>query len=201
MGIDVLPLTPDRWGDLESVFEAKGCSIARGCWCMYYRESGQTPVAPGQSPAEARKQALHALAGRQPPPGLIAYASGQPVGWVSLGPRPDFLKLRRSPVMKPVDDQPVWSVVCFVVPPAFRHRGVATALLRGAIRFAAEQGATLLEAYPVDKAERGADDWLWFGAKSMYDKAGFVEVARRKATRPVVRLRLEGAAEKAPADR
>ena len=201
MHIDVVPLTPDRWRDLESIFEAKGCSIARGCWCMYYRETGQTPVAPGQSPAAARKEALHALAGRQPPPGLLAYANGQPVGWVSLGPRPDFLKLRRSPVMKPVDDQPVWSVVCFVVPPAFRHQGVATALLSGAIRFAAEQGATLLEAYPVDKAERGADDWLWFGAKSMYDKAGFVEVARRKATRPVVRLTLAGAPRHAPASR
>jgi len=46
----------------------------------------------------------------------------------------------------------------------------------------------LLEAYPVDKAERSADS-MWFGAKSMYDKAGFTEVARRKPTRPVVRLR------------
>jgi ribosomal protein S18 acetylase RimI-like enzyme len=188
MDIAILPLTPDRWRDLESVFGAKGCSVARGCWCMYYRESGKTPVAPGQSPAEARKQALHALAVRQPPPGLIAYARGQPVGWVSLGPRPDFMKLRRSPVMKPVDEQPVWSVICFVVPPAYRHQGVATALLRGAIRFAAERGATLLEAYPVDKAKPGADDTMWFGAKSMYDRAGFVEVARRKPERPVVRL-------------
>jgi hypothetical protein len=31
---------------------------------------------------------------------------------------------------------------------------------------------------------------MWFGAKTMYDRAGFVEVARRKATRPVVRKTL-----------
>jgi len=31
---------------------------------------------------------------------------------------------------------------------------------------------------------------MWFGAKSMYDNAGFKEVARRKPTRPVVRLEL-----------
>ena len=201
MDIEIRPLDRGRWRDLESIFEAKGCSIARGCWCMYYRETGKTPVAPGQSPAEARKLALHALADRQPPPGLIAYAAGTPVGWVSLGPRADFLKLRRSPVMKPVDARPVWSIVCFVVPPAFRHQGVATALLRGAMDFAAAHGATLLEAYPVDKAERGADDGPWFGAKSMYDKAGFVEVARRKPTRPVVRLKLMGTAEEVKADR
>jgi hypothetical protein len=46
----------------------------------------------------------------------------------------------------------------------------------------------LLEAYPVDKSRRGDDAWMWFGAKSMYDKAGFNEVARRRPERPVVRL-------------
>src|SRR5512134_1362290 len=66
--------------------------------------------------------------------------------------------------MKPVDDAPVWSIVCFVVPPEFRHRGVAAALLRGAIEYAAKRGARVLEAYPIDKAERGRDDWMWHGA-------------------------------------
>lgn len=48
--------------------------------------------------------------------------------------------------------------------------------------------AALIEAYPVDKKGRSNDDIMWFGAKSMYDHAGFKEVARRKPTRPVVRL-------------
>jgi hypothetical protein len=30
---------------------------------------------------------------------------------------------------------------------------------------------------------------MWFGAKSMYDKAGFKEVARRRPHRPIVRIR------------
>lgn len=49
--------------------------------------------------------------------------------------------------MKPVDDKPVWSIVSFVVPAEFRHQGVATALLQGAIAYARKRGATLLEAY------------------------------------------------------
>jgi len=52
------------------------------------------------------------------------------------------------------------------------------------------RGATVVEAYPVDKPERCADEAMWFGAKSMFDAAGFEELARRKATRPVVRLRI-----------
>jgi len=190
MKLTVRPLTPERWPDLEAVFEAKGCSIARGCWCMYYRESGQQVLPAGVKLSAARKAQLRSLAADGPPPGLIGYRGKVPVGWVTLGPRADFAKLRRSPVMKPVDQQPVWSVVCFVVPAQFRHQGVATALLQGAINYARRRGATLLEAYPVDKAERGRDDWLWHGAKSMYDKAGFVEVARRRPSRPVVRLQL-----------
>jgi GNAT superfamily N-acetyltransferase len=128
--------------------------------------------------------------------GLIAYHRKVPVGWVSLGPRDEFAKLKRSPVMKPVDDKPVWSVICFVVPSAHRGQGVAHALLHGAIAYARKHGATLIEAYPVDKAGRSRDDAMWFGAKSMYDRAGFQEVARRKPTRPVVRLKVQRGREK-----
>lgn len=185
----VRPLTLARWPDLEALFNAKGCSMARGCWCMAYRRSGKVVVPPGQTPAEFNRQGLHALAeAGKPAPGLIAYRGKQPVGWVSLGPREQFARLGRSPVMGPVDDQPVWSIICFVVPPAFRHQGVAHALLQGAVAFATQHRARLLEAYPVDKAQRGDDAWMWFGAKSMYDQAGFTEVARRKPERPVVRL-------------
>lgn len=188
--IDVVPLTPDRWADFEAVFESKGCSMARGCWCMYYRESGKQDFGGNSKPADARKARMKELVAAGPPPGLIAYCDGTPVGWVAAGPRTVYPKLRRSPVAKPVDEQPVWSVVCFVVPPAWRGRGVATALLRGAIDYARGSGATVLEAYPVDKTDRGRDEWLWNGAKSMYDKAGFTEAARRRPERPVVRLTL-----------
>ena len=123
------------------------------------------------------------------PPGLIAYRGKTPVGWISLGPREEFARLERSTVMKPVDDEAVWSIVCFVVPAEYRRQGVAAALLDGAIAFAKKRGARLLEAYPVDKRGRSADTAMWFGAKSMYDRAGFEEVARRKPTRPVVRRR------------
>jgi len=190
----VRPLTPARWRDLEALFESKGCSIARGCWCMYYRESGRPEQPPGVTLAQARKARMRDRVEAGPPPGLLAYRGRTPVGWVTLGAREEFAKLRRSPVMKPVDATPVWSVVCFVVPPACRHQGVATALLHGAVAYARRQGASLLEAYPIDKSQRGADDWLWHGAKSMYDKAGFVEVARRRPARPVMRLALGDAA-------
>ena len=156
---------------------------------MYYRRSGKHDVPAGMTYSEANKRALKSLVDRGVVPGLIGYENGRPIGWVSLGPREDYAKLRRSPVMKPVDERPVWSIVCFVVDPQTRRRGVAEAMLSGAVRWARKQGVTLLEAYPCDRTKKSADDSMWFGAKSMYDQEGFEEVARRKPQRPVVRLK------------
>jgi len=191
MKLTLQPLTPERWPDLEALFAARGCAQARQCWCMYYRETGSASELGGAKRAATHRAGLKSLVddgGR--PPGLIGYRGGEPVGWVALGPREDFAKLARSPVMKPVDDLPVWSVICFVVPAEHRGQGVARALLVGAKAWARRQGATLLEGYPVDKAGRAGDDTMWFGTRSMFEQAGFGEVARRKPERPVMRIRL-----------
>jgi GNAT superfamily N-acetyltransferase len=185
--LTVRPLKPARWSDLEAVFNARGCSVARGCWCMYYRQSGTQSFATNKKRVQTNRARFKALVKSGRPVGLIAYHDGAPVGWVSVGPREDYAKLARSPVMKPVDDARVWSVICFVVPAEFRGQGVARALLDAAIAFAGKHGAKLLEGYPVDAPGRSSDENMWFGAKSMYDKAGFSEIARRKPRRPIVR--------------
>ena len=191
MELAVHALTPERWPDLEALFETRGCSVARGCWCMYYRVTGKGAYT---RPSEAQRQlahdALKALAAGDPPPGLIGYDGDTPVGWVSLGPREDFTKLRSSPALKAVDDQPVWSIVCLVVPSEHRRQGVARAMLRGAVAYARQRGVRLVEAYPVDKDAAGAPDAPWFGTLAMYDELGFEEVARHQPARPIVRLRL-----------
>ena len=185
------PATPDRWADVEAVFQARGCSVARGCWCMYYRESGRPELPPATTQQQARHERMQALVDAGAEPGLLACDGRQPVGWVSVAPRAEFPRLRRSPVARPVDDEPVWSVVCFVVPAAYRHRGVAHALLRGAVDHVRRRGGRIVEAYPIDKPGRSQDDWMWNGARSMFERAGFVEVARRLPHRPLMRLQLD----------
>lgn len=184
--IEVHPLTKERFRDLVELFGRPGASIARGCYCMYYR--GRRAGA-GASSAGNRR-ALQRLVARGTVPGLLAYEAGRPVGWISVGPREDYESLARSPVMKPVDVRPVWSIVCFFVDARARGRGITARLLRAAIAHARSRGATLLEGYPVDKAQRGVPEFMWFGAKTTFDRAGFREVARRRPTRPVMRKAL-----------
>lgn len=149
---------------------------------MYYRKAGASSRG-----GDANRRSLRRFVGRGVVPGLIGYEGGSPVAWISLGPRADHERLDRSPVMKPVDDRPVWSIVCFYVHPRARGRGAAEAMLKAGIDYARSQGVRLLEAYPVDGPARHPD---WFGTKAMFDRVGFREVARRKQTRPVMRRRL-----------
>jgi GNAT superfamily N-acetyltransferase len=184
----VRPLTPQTWADLEALFALPGGSIVRGCWCMFYRKTG--PVSVGQASAPDNKRGLCDLVASGIVPGLVGYLDGAPVGWISLGPREDYAKLQRSRIMKPVDDTPVWSVVCTYVAKAHRGRGLQHKLLQGGIDYARDQGVRMLEAYPVDKPERSHDDFMFFGSRSLYERAGFQEVVRRSPTRVVMRRRL-----------
>jgi GNAT superfamily N-acetyltransferase len=187
--LTVRPLTPANWPDVEAVFGARGCSVARRCWCMFYRAEGRS-IFEGKDAGKRNPAALKKLCEGSTPPGLVGYEGDTPVGWISLGPREDYAKLATSREMKAVDEARVWSIICFVVPSPYRKRGVAKGLLAGAIKHARKRGVKILEAYPVDQRGTVADGSLWFGPLSIYAAAGFEEVARRKPTRPVVRLEL-----------
>jgi GNAT superfamily N-acetyltransferase len=178
MAFEVQPVTKERWPDLVELFDRP---IVRTCFCMYYRKSGDTGA------GAQNRQAMKKIVERGDVPGLIGYDKGVPVAWVSLGPREGYDRLKRSPIMKPVDDRPVWSIVCFFVADEARGKGMAARMLDAAVAYARSHGARLLEGYPVDRAGQSHPDTMFFGAKSMFDAAGFREVARRKETRPVVR--------------
>src|SRR5258707_13324676 len=107
MKLTVRPLTRERWPDLEALFNAKGCSVARGCWCMYYRRSGsRRPLPAGTTRAQANRADLKAPLASGEPPGLIGYRGKVPGGWGSVGTRGDYAQLQRSPVMQAVDERP-----------------------------------------------------------------------------------------------
>ena len=191
MPLSVHPLTPDRLPDLDTVFHARGCSVAKSCYCMYYRLSGKgMDLKTGETRTSGGRAAMAKLTEGEIPPGLLGYKVGKAVGWVSLGPRTHFVRLANSPTMRSIDDKPVWSIICFVVPSEYRKQGVAHELLAAAVEFARARDATLLEAYPVDRDAPEAPNASWFGSRSMFVKAGFSEVARHKPTRPIVRLKL-----------
>jgi GNAT superfamily N-acetyltransferase len=178
------PLTSMNWPDLEKLFGKRGA--CGGCWCMYWR---LTQSQFRKHKGAANKRALGRIVGSGEIPGLLAYADGEPVGWCAIAPRETYVRLERSRILKPVDDQPVWSVVCFFVAKPFRRRGVTVELIRAATEYARERGAVIVEGYPVD-ARNGTmpDIFLWTGLVRAFRKAGFDEIVRRSPTRPIMRF-------------
>jgi GNAT superfamily N-acetyltransferase len=183
MTLDIRPLTFDRFPDLAALFEEGG--DPKWCWCTYFRFRGRDW---SNSTAANNRAELSELTKRKLPPGLVAYRGDRAVGWVSLAPREDYERLAYSKVLAPVDDTPVWSIVCFVVSRRLRGQGIAAALLEAAIDFARSQGATTLEAYPVETGGARIPAANAFqGTVGMFERAGFTIVERRQwnATSPV----------------
>lgn len=178
--LDCLPMTPERFADMETVFGEQG--VARRCFCMHWRRPDG-----GHGDERDNRDRFADIAAAGPPPGLLGYVDGDPLGWVEVGPRNDFPTIRRSRLLKPVDDVEPWTINCFVVRTGQRRQGIGKGLLSAAIAFATDQGAGVIEAYPVD-GERGSVVDYFTGTLGMFSEHGFVEVIRRNDTRPIVRL-------------
>lgn len=188
MSLEVRPLTPDRWEDLVRLFGFDRGAYS-GCWCMWWRQTAKEYDRDRGAPNREAMRAIVA-AGREP--GLLAYREGDPVGWVSVAPRDEFGRLDRSRILGRADEEEVWSLVCFYIDRRHRRSGVGKALLEGAVRHAGRRGARWVEAYPVDveaTTAKKASAELFTGTLSMFEEAGFEEVARRSPARPILRAR------------
>jgi len=189
----VHPLTAERWSDFTKLFGARGACA--GCWCMFWLLPGRIWRA---QRGEANRKAMRTLVQAGTAPGLLAYAEGEAVGWCAVGPRANYIRLATSRVLKPLDEQPVWSVTCFFVRRDFRRRGLTVALLEAAAKFARRHGARILEGYPTEPRKQQADVFVYTGVASAFRKAGFKEVARRSPTRPIFRRDLKPATARSP---
>ena len=173
------PLSPERWPDLVKLFEHHG--NPGYCWCMTWRAISAEYK---QLDAAGRKRALHARVKAHTPTGVLAYQADEPVGWCSIAPRETYSRLEHSTTLKRLDDQPVWSVVCFYVSRTLRGQGLALKLLQAAVTYAAGQGAKIVEGYPVEPGQ----SYQFMGSPAIFTAAGFREVARATNDRPIVRF-------------
>lgn len=191
----VHPVTPDRVDDFVAVTNPN--RRASHCWCLSHRLTAAEIERMGHG---SREDAFRALCERTIPPGVIGYADGTPVAWCSIEPRSATTRLVRSKLIRPIDDLPVWSIICTVVRGGHRKRGYTTAVLEGAAAHAARHKAPAVESYPVDPGSGRIDLTMAFvGTRAMYEAAGFRVVGRTDAVasklpRLVMRRDLTGSA-------
>jgi GNAT superfamily N-acetyltransferase len=181
-GVDIHPVTRERWSDLVDLFERPGprgsWPRTSACYCMFWRlPSAEYEAAFRQRSLEnvsggPNKDAMERLVAGGTVPGLLAYRESQAVGWVAVSPSAELVRLESSPGLRSDEehpDEPAWSVSCFYVHRSEWRHGVGAALLEAAVARALEHGATTIEGYPV---MAGSVD-PYTGYDTMFATAGF----------------------------
>jgi GNAT superfamily N-acetyltransferase len=189
LDLDIQELTPDLWPAFEKLFGANGACA--GCWCMFWRLEPGERFSDVKGPAAKRR--MKALVERGEAQGLLAFTGGEPVGWVTLGPRRTFPKLDRAPSLRCDDADDVWSVPCFFIHKDYRGQGVATALLEASLKVLRKRGAKVVEGYPVKLPEAGAritNASAYTGTLPFFLRHGFTHVAVRPQGKQRVRRTL-----------
>jgi len=187
--ISVVPLTPDLWPAFEDLFGKQGACY--GCWCTYFR---LPPAARRGANRQGNKDFIRARIEAGPPPGLVLFDGERADGWMQIGPRHDVPEWNnRGRVSAPLEDGPaddpaVWAISCFFIRSNARGKGHTHALVRAGIDFARHNRARVLEACPMTQSKDSRSLGLYVGSRRVFEKAGFVVMAQRKAGRPLMRL-------------
>lgn len=182
-------LTPERWTDLATLFGTNGA--CDGCWCMWWRHRRGEDYQSAKGATNRRR--FQKLVKEGTAHGALAYADGQPVGWISFDRRTDFHRLQRARTLRCADAEQVWSLPCFYIRTDWRGQGVATVLLSFAIKYLRREGAQILEAYPVQQlpdGKRYRADEAYTGTVDLFAKAGFTPVGPCDKRRQRMRLTL-----------
>jgi hypothetical protein len=181
------PLTPDRWADFEELLGPKGAY--GGCWCMWWRlprkqfESQQ---------GEQNRRAMKAIVDSGKIPGIIAYQGSRPIAWCAVAPREEYGALNRSRVLKAIDDQPVWSIVCFYLAKEQRRSGLLENLIRAAVDHTRQHGGSIVEAYPTAvRSKKAPPTSTYMGFPEVFARVGFVECAQPSASKRIMRFAID----------
>ena len=172
MELETFPAEASRWDAIALIFSQRG--DPSWCKCQYFIDE-QLNRGAACNDAALREQ----VSGPGVPTGLLAYANGQPAGWVQVGPS------GRYPRFRPRGHQAgesIWVLTCFVIRPEFRRQGISTQLLAAAIEHARANGANVLRARPTDTAINAKDSaGLFTGVLTSFEAAGFRIINRNRS--------------------
>jgi GNAT superfamily N-acetyltransferase len=155
-----LPVDKSNWKDLEKLFESKGGP--HNCWCMVWRNM---KAETNRANKADKKASLENYIAEQSPVGLLCYYNEEAIAWCSIAPRESYRELSGDNSLTNV-----WSLVCFFIKKAFRQQGITEELIKQAIKYAKDNGANYVEAYPVDP---DSPSYRFMGFKPIFDKLGF----------------------------
>ena len=187
-GIVITPLRPAQAGDFLRFFDhERGVAFADNaqwakCYCHYYQVPKSIRWASLSAPQNRTAMQARIEVGEME--GFLAYEGGEVVGWVNAQPRHElphcFARLGISPTPLACAPFEAAAIVCFVIAPMQRRRGIARALLCGALGSFATRGFKLVDGFPFKSrgSELAADHY--HGPLPIFLDAGFSVLSEHK---------------------
>lgn len=137
------------------------------CYCQCFYEDHRQLVWKEQTAQRNRAMACRRIS-EGTMRGYLAYSGDRPVGWCNAAPRHLLRALDEEPTP---DAEKVGAIVCFLVAPQHRGKGIAKQLLQAACDGLAAQGCEIAEANP--EKESGSDAENHVGPLNLYLSLGF----------------------------
>jgi GNAT superfamily N-acetyltransferase len=177
--IEVRELKPSLLQDYLNLFDRAFSDFPdwADCYCGFYDIPGNDWDAGPKAGLEHRKARVDRISTGKVQ-GLLAYIDGKPVGWCNAQPRTSFVNMRSYRVALTDPDERVGSIMCFVVAPEQRGKGVCTSLLRAACETLRRAGLQIAEGYPTTDSQKRFGNIPWAeanykGPLNVYLKNGF----------------------------
>lgn len=199
MNIEIKPLTPALVADFFDFFDNRAFtdnSPMQPCYCCRPQMTAEQEKTELISLIEANKGimprnitgfklALRNIAEKQIQSssmrGYLAFVDGVSIGWCNANNKTNYTELAFDEYTRGTFNtatcEKVKSVLCFEIAPEYRGKGIATALLSRVCEDAMAEGFNVVEGYPHLHGHREAFDFT--GPVRLFEKAGFVEVARQ----------------------
>lgn len=188
MSLLIRALSPELLDDYMRFFERDAFSDNPGwsqCYCMHFHFD---PAWDKEENYCQRKRACEYIRDGKLK-GYLAYMDAVPVAWCNANDKSNYCGLVRRGELWDSGDGTVKikSVVCFLVSPSHRGKGIATRMLERVVRDASEEGYDFAEGYAVSD---GCDMYAaHHGTVGLFEKCGF-SVHKRLEDDIIMRVKL-----------
>lgn len=172
MDINIKPLSAELIDDFMDFFDHKAfCDNPEwaGCYCYYHQYEKSLDEWCKRTSEDNRSAAVESIkSGKMK--GCMAYVDNMPVGWCNANRKTEFNLLVKG-VKAQENERNICSIVCFIVAPEHRRKGIASMMLDFICTQSQKQGFDAIEAYPAKNVQGDAHNY--HGPLQMYLSAGF----------------------------
>ncbi|MEJ2248848.1 MAG: GNAT family N-acetyltransferase [Candidatus Lokiarchaeota archaeon] len=171
MDIGIKALEPDLIDDFLYFFDEIGFVDNpdwSDCYCQYYHFDGPRREWSKRTKKQ-NKNASKALILSGKMKGFLAYSDKKPIGWCNANSKENYSYVLFKE--EPIEGRKIAAVVCFLIAPNYRQKGVARLLLKEACRFYKNNRYDYMEAYPIKNGKSDAHNY--HGPYSLFLSEGF----------------------------